>query len=96
MHNVNIKFFFSFPTEWKKACTSLIHKKGDTKVPSKFCPITLESIPLKVFTSCLRNSVYSFLTVNNLIEHKIQKGFVSGLSGTLEHTFHMASIINKA
>ena len=70
--------------------------KGDTKVPSNFRPITLESIPLKVFTACLRNSIYSFLTVNNLIEHKIQKGFVPGLSGTLEHTFHMVSIINKA
>ena len=84
------------PTEWKRACTILIHKKGNTNDPSNFRPITLESVPLKVFTSCLRNAVYSFLTSNNFIEHNIQKGFTPNLSGTLEHTAQMADIINKA
>ena len=37
-------------TEWKKACTILIHKKGEANDPSNFRPITLESIPLKIFT----------------------------------------------
>ena len=45
----------SIPSEWKKACTILIHKKGDTNTPSNFRPITLENIPLKVFTSCVRS-----------------------------------------
>ncbi|CAB3987434.1 Hypothetical predicted protein [Paramuricea clavata] len=84
------------PNEWKKACTILIHKKGNTDDPSNFRPITLESIPLKVFTSCLRNAIYSFLASNNFIEHGIQKGFTPNLSGTLEHTAQMAGIINKA
>ena len=86
----------SIPSEWKKACTVLIYKKGDTNTPSNFRPITLETIPLKVFTSCLRNAMYSFLTSNNFIEHNIQKGFTPNLSGTLEHTAQMANIINKA
>ena len=86
----------TIPSEWKKACTILIHKKGDPNTPSNFRPITLESIPLKVFTSCLRNAMYSFLTANNFIEHNIQKGFTPNLSGTLEHTAQMANIINKA
>ena len=84
------------PTEWKRACTILIHKKGNNNDPSNFRPITLESIPLKVFTSCLRNAVYSFLASNNFVEHNIQKGFTPNLSGTLEHTAQMADIINKA
>ena len=87
------------PNEWKKACTILIHKKGNTDDPSNFRPITLESIPLiklKVFTSCLRNAIYSFLASNNFIEHGIQKGFTPNLSGTLENTAQMADIINKA
>ena len=46
------------PTEWKRACTILIHKKGNTNDPSNFRPITLESVPLKVFTSCRRNEIY--------------------------------------
>ncbi|CAB4016886.1 Hypothetical predicted protein, partial [Paramuricea clavata] len=84
------------PTEWKRACTILIHKKGNNNDPSNFRPITLESIPLKVFTSCFRNAVYSFLASNNFVEHNIQKGFTPNLSGTLEHTAQMADIINKA
>jgi hypothetical protein len=83
------------PNEWKKACTILIHKKGNTDDPSNFRPITLESIPLKVFKSCLRNAIYSFLASNNFIEHGIQKGFTPNLSGTLEQTAQMADIINK-
>ena len=83
-------------TVWKRACTILIHKKGHTDDPSNFRPITLESVPLKVFTSCLRNAIYSFLTSNNFIEQNIQKGFTPNLSGILEHTAQMADIINKA
>jgi hypothetical protein len=86
----------SVPAEWKKACSVLIHKKGNTNDPSNFRPITLESIPLKVFTSYLRNAMFSFLTANNFIEQKIQKGFTPNLSGTLEHTAQMTNIINQA
>ena len=35
----------SIPSEWKKACTILIHKKGDASVPSNFRPITLKILP---------------------------------------------------
>ena len=53
-------------------------------------------MPLKVFTSCLRNAIFNFLSPNNYIEQEIQKGFTPGLSGTFEHTAQMADIINKA
>ena len=32
------------PTEWKRACTILIHKKGNTNDPTNFRPITLQSV----------------------------------------------------
>ena len=86
----------SVPNAWKKACTILIHKKDDTNAPSNFRPITLESIPLKIFTSCLRNAKYSFLAKNNYVNSDIQKGFTPNMSGTLEHTSQMANIIDKA
>ena len=69
----------SIPSEWKKTCTILIHKKGDTR-----------NNPLKAFTSCFRNAMYFFLTANNYIEHNMQKGFTPNISGTLEHTAQMA------
>ena len=84
------------PSEWKKACTILIHKKDETDNPANFRPITLESVPLKVFTSCLRNKIFAFLSENNYIEHDIQKGFTPNVAGTVEHTAHMAHIINTA
>ena len=86
----------SVPSAWKRACTVLVHKKGVTNGPSKFRPITLESVPLKVFTSSLRNSIFKFLAENNFVEHAIQKGFSPKLLGTLEHTAQMAEVINQA
>ena len=86
----------SVPHEWKRAVTILLHKKGDTSDPANFRQITLESIPLKIFTSCLRNKIYNFLKDNEMIEHSIQKGFTPGISGTYEHTAHMAHLINTA
>ncbi|CAB4030260.1 Hypothetical predicted protein [Paramuricea clavata] len=85
-----------FHQNGKKACTILIHKKEETDNPANFRPITLESVPLKVFTSCLRNKIFTFLAENNYIEHNIQKGFTPNVAGTLEHTAHMAHIINTA
>ncbi|XP_028412518.1 uncharacterized protein LOC114535400 [Dendronephthya gigantea] len=86
----------SVPDEWKKACTILIHKKNDTNLPENFRPITLQSVPLKVFTSCIRNAMFLYLIANNFTEHSIQKGFTPYISGTFEHTAQMAYIINQA
>ena len=74
--------------------TIVIIKETDN--PANFRPITLQSVPLKVFTSCLRNKMFTFLVENNYIEHNIQKGFTPKVAGTLEHTAHMAHIINTA
>ena len=84
------------PTTWKKACTILIHKKGNTSDLSHFRLITLQSVPVKVFTSCLRSDIFTFLSQNNYSEQEIQKGFTPKVSGTLEHTVQMSSIIDKA
>ena len=71
-------------------------QKGATSDPANFLPITLELVPLKVFTSCLRSSIYHFLVQNTYIECSIQKGLTPKLSGTLEHTSQMANVINMA
>ena len=80
----------------EKACTVLIHKKGDATEMGKFRTITLARVPLNIFTSCLRDSLFSFLAVNGFIEQKIQKQFMPKLSGTSEHTARMANSINTA
>ena len=40
--------------------------------------------------------MFSYLSSNNYLEHKIQKGFLPKLSGTFEHTDQMEQVINKA
>ena len=84
------------PVAWKKAISILIHKKGDSDKPENFCPITLEPVLLKVFTSLLRDRIYGFLQENYYIECQIQKGFIQRLSGTLEHTYNLSYLIDQA
>ena len=73
-----------------------IHKKGDNDYSANFRPITLQSVPLKIFTACLRSRIFEFLQKNKLIEHNVQKGFTPKISGTFEHASQMAHILNKA
>ena len=84
------------PTRIEKSLHNFVHKRSNTDDPVNFRPITLESVPLKIFTSCLRDSFFSILTQNGLIEQKIQKGLTHGVSGVLEHTSMIAHVMNKA
>ena len=79
------------PSTWKKTIAILIHKKESTYNPGNFCPITLETVTLKILTSALRNKVCQFLSCNNYIEANIQKSFVNGVLGTFEHTFSLCN-----
>ena len=84
------------PTVWKNGLTVLIHKKGVNTDPGNFRPITLEPVLCKVFTSWMRNRIYKHLCENEYIETNIQKGFWSGISGTIKHTQHLTYLINHA
>ena len=64
------------PEPWKRAATILIHKKDSTDNPDKFHPITIECVPLKIFTSLLRDGISIFIHQNGYIESHIQKVFV--------------------
>ena len=87
---------WKIPADWKKACTVLVHRKDDTEGPSNFRHITLESVPFKIFISCLRDSVFAFLKAIDFIGNEIQKGFLPKISGTFELTAQMANAINTA
>ena len=86
----------TLPDQWSKAATILIHKKDDPSLPENFRPITLEPVSLKIFTSFLRNRVFTFLINNKYIESHYQKGFTPGMSGTFEHIAEMSNAINNA
>jgi len=57
--------------------------------------IILQSVGLKIFISCHRDSIFDFLKINGFVEIKIHKGFTHKVSGTLEHSAMVRNIINK-
>ena len=69
----------NIPEVWKKITTFLIHKKESCYNPANFKPITLESDPLKILTSLIKNKMFSFLFENKYVEHEVQKGFTPRL-----------------
>jgi hypothetical protein len=83
-----------FPSQWKFANVTPIHKKGNKQMVSNYRPISLLPVCSKIFEKILFNNVYKYLVANNLIsEH--QSGFRPGDSTTnqllyLVHTIHLA------
>ena len=53
-------------------------------------------VPLKIFTSCLRHSMFAFRKADDIINHQIRKGLLPKISGTFEHTAQVANVINTA
>ena len=66
-----------YPTLWKEAYVTPVHKKGDRELCSNYRPISLLSCVGKVFERCLHKHIYNFFTDNNLIT-EAQSGFRSG------------------
>ena len=88
------KVFDTGALEKRPYCPSIQERLADD--PANFRPITLEPVTAKVLTSLIRNRIYAFLCKNQYIEMNIQKGFWTGISGTIEHTELMSHLINHA
>jgi len=74
------------PKAWRVGITILMYKKGDPSKVDNFRPITLQSVPYKIFSSFIRNRLQAFLDANSYHNNNIQKGFAHGQDGVLEHT----------
>ena len=53
-----------FPSEWKKANTVPVHKKGNKQTLENYCPVSLLPICGKVFERLIYNSLFEFLIEN--------------------------------
>ena len=67
------------PTDWKHAHIVPLHKKGDRGAVSNYRPVSLTSVPCKVFERILRRRICEYLTQNDLISPE-QHGFLKGKS----------------
>ena len=85
-----------FIKTWRKGITILIHKKDSNKNPSNFRPIILQPILSKIFTSIIRNRIFTFVLQDKYIKTNLQKGFWEKISGCIEHTETLTYVINHA
>ncbi len=83
------------PKSWCQAKVKLI-PKGDASEPGNFRPIALTSTIGKLFNKIMACRLERFLRVNGLIDTSLQKGFLSNISGTMEHIFATSSIVQNA
>jgi len=86
----------SAPISWCQGKTILLYKKGDTSLPKNFRPITLTSVIGKLFHRILSLRLEKFVLSNKLLDSSIQKGFLFGINGTMEHIFCIDSLLANA
>ncbi len=67
------------PTAWKEAHVTAIFKKGKKSVPGNYRPVSLTSIICKIMESIIRDSVMSYMNVNQMFSDD-QHGFRPGRS----------------
>ena len=79
-----------FPSSWKKANVTPIHKKNDNAIVDNYRPVSLLSCVGKLFERAVFKYVFNFLRDTNAISLK-QSGFIPGDSTTyqLAHLYHI-------
>ena len=82
-----------FPRMWKKANVIPVHKKNEKNLLKNYWPISLLPICSKIFERLIFNSIYNYISKNNLLSPN-QSGFRPGDSCTnqlLSITHHIHS-----
>lgn len=88
--------FGSPPSSWGESLVKLLHKKGDSSNPSNFRMIALSGCIGKTFHLLLNKRLTSFLLQNNFIDPTMQKAFLPGINGCIEHNLAMEELIKDA
>ena len=83
----------SYPSNWKKAYISPIHKSGTLDNPNNYRGISILSCTAKLFNTILTNRLDVFLKDNALI-NPVQIGFTKK-ARTADHMFVLRTLIEK-
>ena len=84
------------PSCWGVARIKLIYKSGNRGDPSNSRPIALTSVVGKLLHKILSRRLETYLKANDVLDTSIQKGFVSGFPGVLEHIYSLSAIMQDA
>ena len=83
-----------FPSIWKQAYISTLHKKGSKQDPANYRPLSITSCLGKVFTGTLNDRLMAFMIRKN-IAHPFQGAFTRGRWGT-DHIFLANTLFDQA
>ena len=75
------------PDDWAQAFIVLIAKSEDLADVSEFRPIAITAAAGKILFSVLAVRLERLMLKNRFIKVEIQKGFLSGVAGCVEHAF---------
>ena len=84
----------SFPSQWKSAYVTTLHKKGPKQDPANYRLISITSCFGKLFTGILNTRLMHFMQETNL-SHPFQGAFSKGKRGT-DHIFLTNTLIDQA
>ena len=84
----------SFPSSWKEAYITTLHKKGPKQDPANYRPISITSCLGKLFTGTLNTRLMQFMQDAN-ISHPFQGAFTKGRRST-DHIFVANTLIDQA
>ncbi len=86
----------TIPDTWRHSITVLLHKKGPTNDLSNFRPISLTPTISKVFHALIATRIEYQLLTTKVLDTSIQKGFLTGISGCVEHDLVLDTILSEA
>jgi hypothetical protein len=84
------------PVSWQCALVVLIAKSSNLKLPSEFRPIALLNAEGRIFFTLMQWRLSDYMVKNGYIDSKIQKGFMWGVAGCIEHSETMYQMLMDA
>jgi len=84
------------PDVWKYGRIILLFKAGDTSLPANFRPICLTNTLGKLFMTMFARSLATWCKDNGVINTSWQKGFMPGVTGTIEHAYRVYGALENA
>ena len=80
-------------SQWKAGIIKLIHKGGETSSTRNWRPICLTSAVGKAFHTILGHRLLNHALHAKVLDPEIQKGFLPGIKGTIEHTQSLCDLL---
>jgi hypothetical protein len=84
------------PAPWAAAFMSLLSKSDITDICTEFRNIAVASTCGKLFFSVVKDRMQTFMVKNNFIRSVVQKGFMDGIPGSIEHSFTLFETLRNA